>query len=62
MAINKDRVVAGKKQTRSESTDATPLMVQYRTIKDEYRDEVFDINNDYPVLSNDCCQHIWNER
>lgn len=55
MAINKDRVVAGKKQTRTESTDATPLMVQYRTIKDEYRNEVlfFRLGDFYEMFDED---------
>lgn len=40
MAKGKDSVVAGTVQSRSDSTDDTPLMRQYQSIKNEHKDEI----------------------
>lgn len=56
--MSKDKVVAGKVQKRSESTELTPLMVQYQSIKDEYRNEVlfFRLGDFYEMFNEDALE------
>lgn len=56
--MSKDKVVAGKVQKRSESTELTPLMVQYQGIKDEYRNEVlfFRLGDFYEMFNEDALE------
>ncbi len=56
--MSKDKVVAGSVQTRSESTELTPLMIQYLTIKDEHRDEVlfFRLGDFYEMFNDDAVE------
>lgn len=54
----KDKVVAGTVQSRSENTEATPLMIQYQSIKDEHRDEVlfFRLGDFYEMFNEDAVE------
>ena len=56
--MSKDKVVAGKVQKRSESTELTPLMIQYQSIKDEYRNEVlfFRLGDFYEMFNEDALE------
>ena len=54
----KDKVVAGTVQSRSENTEATPLMIQSQSIKDEHRDEVlfFRLGDFYEMFNEDAVE------
>ncbi|WP_147615866.1 DNA mismatch repair protein MutS [Treponema pectinovorum] len=54
----KDKVVAGKIQQRTESSQLTPLMVQYQAVKDEYKNEVlfFRLGDFYEMFNDDAVE------
>jgi len=58
MSKSKDKIVAGSIPERTESTELTPLMVQYLTIKDEHRDEVlfFRLGDFYEMFNEDAVE------
>jgi len=58
MSRNKDEVVAGQVQTRTESTELTPLMIQYLSIKDQHKDEVlfFRLGDFYEMFNDDAVE------
>lgn len=58
MSKVKSQVVAGSVQTRTESAEATPLMIQYQTIKDEYKNEVlfFRLGDFYEMFNEDAVE------
>ncbi len=55
MAKSKDQVIAGSVQKRAETAEVTPLMLQYQSIKDEYRNEVlfFRLGDFYEMFNED---------
>lgn len=58
MAKNKDSIVAGNVQSRAESGETTPLMLQYQSIKDNYKDEVlfFRLGDFYEMFDDDAVE------
>lgn len=58
MARNKDSVVAGNVQSRSESAELTPMMIQYLSIKDEHKDEIlfYRLGDFYEMFNNDAIE------
>lgn len=54
----KDKIVAGAAQTRSESSELSPLMVQYQSIKDEHRNEIlfFRLGDFYEMFNEDALE------
>lgn len=58
MARNKDAVVAGTVQSRSESAELTPMMIQYLSIKDEHKDEIlfYRLGDFYEMFNNDAIE------
>ncbi len=58
MPRSRDKIVAGHKTEREESTELTPLMVQYQTIKDQHRDEVlfFRLGDFYEMFNSDAVE------
>lgn len=54
----RDKVVAGAVQQRTETTELTPLMIQYQSIKDEYRNEVlfFRLGDFYEMFNDDAVE------
>ena len=54
----KDKIVAGTLKTRSESSDSTPLMLQYQKIKDEHKKEVlfFRLGDFYEMFNEDALE------
>lgn len=58
MAKGKDAVVAGTVQSRSASTEDTPLMRQYQNVKSQYKDEVlfFRLGDFYEMFNEDAVE------
>ena len=58
MGRTKDQVVAGTVFHREASTEQTPLMMQYQSIKDKYQDEVlfFRLGDFYEMFNNDAIE------
>ena len=58
MARSKDSIVAGSLQTRSESTELTPMMMQYLSIKEQHRDDVlfFRLGDFYEMFDADAIE------
>ena len=58
MGRNKDSVVAGTIQSRAESTEITPMMMQYLSIKEQHRDEVlfFRLGDFYEMFNEDAVE------
>lgn len=58
MARNKDSIVAGNVQNRSESAELTPMMIQYLSIKDEHKDEIlfYRLGDFYEMFNNDAIE------
>ncbi len=58
MGRNKDSVVAGTVQSRSESSELTPMMIQYLSIKDEHKDEIlfYRLGDFYEMFNNDAIE------
>ena len=58
MGRNKDAVVAGTVQSRSESAELTPMMIQYLSIKDEHKDEIlfYRLGDFYEMFNNDAIE------
>ena len=58
MARSKDAVVAGSIQTRAESTEITPVMLQYLSIKEQHKDEVlfFRLGDFYEMFNQDAVE------
>lgn len=54
----RDKVVAGSVQTRTESPELTPLMVQYQSIKDEHKNEIlfFRLGDFYEMFNEDATE------
>ncbi len=54
----KDSVVAGTVQNRSESSELTPLMIQYLSIKEQHKEEVlfFRLGDFYEMFNNDAVE------
>ncbi len=54
----KDKVVAGSVPAKSASTELTPLMIQYQSIKDEYQNEVlfFRLGDFYEMFNEDAVE------
>ncbi|MBQ8014466.1 MAG: DNA mismatch repair protein MutS [Treponema sp.] len=58
MGRNKDSVVAGSVQSRSESAELTPLMIQYLSIKEDHKNEVlfFRLGDFYEMFDSDAVE------
>ena len=58
MGRNKDTVVAGTVQSRSESAELTPMMIQYLSIKDQHKDEVlfYRLGDFYEMFNQDAIE------
>ena len=58
MARNKDTIVAGTVQSRAESAELTPMMIQYLSIKDEHKDEIlfYRLGDFYEMFNNDAIE------
>lgn len=58
MARSKDSVVAGSVQTRSESSELTPLMIQYLSIKEQHKNDVlfFRLGDFYEMFNSDAIE------
>ena len=58
MGRSKDSVVAGNVQSRGASTEDTPLMRQYQSIKDEYKDDIllFRLGDFYEMFNDDAIE------
>ncbi|MCR4823312.1 MAG: DNA mismatch repair protein MutS [Treponema sp.] len=58
MGKNKDSLVAGSVQSRSESSELTPLMIQYLSIKDEHKNDVlfFRLGDFYEMFDSDAVE------
>ena len=58
MGRNKDAVVAGTVQSRSESAELTPMMIQYLSIKDQHKDEIlfYRLGDFYEMFNNDAIE------
>lgn len=58
MGRNKDSVVAGSVQARSESSELTPLRLQYLSIKDQHKDDVlfFRLGDFYEMFDSDAVE------
>ncbi len=58
MARKRDAVVAGTVQSRSESAELTPMMIQYLSIKDEHKDEIlfYRLGDFYEMFNNDAIE------
>ena len=54
----KDKIVAGSVSAYTQSSEATPLMIQYQSIKDEYRNEVlfFRLGDFYEMFNEDALE------
>ena len=58
MGRNKDSVVAGALRSRSESAELTPMMIQYLSIKEQYKDEVlfYRLGDFYEMFNQDAIE------
>ncbi|MBQ7539138.1 MAG: DNA mismatch repair protein MutS [Treponema sp.] len=58
MGRNKDALVAGNVQSRSESSELTPLMIQYLSIKEEHKNDVlfFRLGDFYEMFDSDALE------
>ena len=58
MPRSKDAIVAGSVQSRSESTELTPMMIQYLSIKEQHKNEVlfFRLGDFYEMLGQDAIE------
>lgn len=58
MARNKDSLVAGSVQSRTDSAELTPMMIQYLSIKDEHKDEIlfYRLGDFYEMFNNDAIE------
>lgn len=58
MARSKDTIVAGTVQSRSESAELTPMMIQYLSIKDQHKDEIlfYRLGDFYEMFNNDAIE------
>lgn len=58
MPRSKDPVVAGSEVKRSESSEASPLMVQYQMVKDQHKDEVlfFRVGDFYEMFGDEAVE------
>ena len=58
MGRNKDSVVAGSVQSRSETSELTPMMIQYLSIKDEHKDDIlfYRLGDFYEMFNNDAIE------
>ena len=58
MGRNKDSIVAGTIQSRSESAELTPMMIQYLSIKDQHKDEVlfYRLGDFYEMFNQDAIE------
>ena len=58
MGRNKDSIVAGSVQARSEPAELTPMMIQYLSIKDQHKDEIlfYRLGDFYEMFNNDAIE------
>ena len=58
MGRNKDSIVAGSVQPRSETAELTPVMLQYLSIKEQHKDEVlfFRLGDFYEMFNQDAVE------
>ena len=58
MGRNKDSIVAGSIQSRTESVELTPMMIQYLSIKDQHKDEIlfYRLGDFYEMFNDDAVE------